>query len=218
MAKIYLQKTSEKGQADGYAGLGSDGKVPLAQSLMQGNATPPDIQNLLAWSIDPAVCTNANAPAAGVVCLTKIPTPKRITIGKIALSIGTAGTGATSLANCFFGIYNAAGTRLGVTADQSAALATATNKLFAVTQDSGQSLTVGGVDGDFVYGAILIGTQSTTALTIGRTPASTGNMSIGYTAAPYRAGTLLSGQTSLPTSITPANMAVGQGYMMGLAA
>jgi hypothetical protein len=240
MPKVYVQKTSDLGKIPVYADVASlpgaptvtnqialvladmtiyawNGSAWLATGSAFAKNTPgPESHRLLAWAFDPALSASATAPAAGVLNLIKIPVPKQITVAQVAVVLGVGGSGATPLANCYFAVFNAAGTRLGVTADQSAALATSQNRTFPLTQDSGQSLVVGGTPSDYVWGGMMIGTQATTALTILRPQGGTAAMSIGMSAAPWRAGTILSGLSAMPTSFTPSGMAAAQSFFLGL--
>jgi hypothetical protein len=240
MAKVYVQKTSDLGKIPVYADVASLPGAPTVTnqialvladmtiyawngsawqatgSAFARNVATPETQRILAWPFDPATASASGAPAAGVLNLVKISVPKQITVAQVTISVAIGGTGATPLANCYFAVFNAAGTRLGVTADQSVALASPVNRAFNLTQDSGQSLVVGGNPGDYVWGGILIGTQSTTAMTLLRAQGGQTAVNVGIPGAPWRAGTILSGQTSMPTSFTPSGMASSQSFFLGL--
>lgn len=177
----------------------------------------PQHHGVFGWNYDPALSGGSSVPLAGALFLVRVPVPEIITIGGVAILVGTGGTGATALANCFLGVYNTAGTRLGASADQSAAWATSGFKSAAVTVDGGQSLSVGG-PGVYVFAGILVGTQSTTNLSLGRlSNTTTAFLNANLSATTARWASNGSGQTALPTSVTMgSNTTNGNGFWVGL--
>jgi len=158
---------------------------------------------LLAWGYDAATATAASTPVAGTMYLTRMPVRETVTIGNIVLVISTPGTGATPLANCFAGVFDAAGTRRGVTADQSVPWASGTTKIMALTADGGQSLTIAQADG-YYYVGFVVGTQATTAVQFFRSGSSAGPGQLGLTAAstpPARFMSKTGFAGGLPTSV-----------------
>jgi hypothetical protein len=95
---------------------------------------------------DPVTATTAFASLSGQPIYTKIPVRvASVNFATVRLIIAAAGTGATSLANCFVGVYSSTGTRLGVSADQSVAWATTGEKAIAIVADEGKSPILYGV-------------------------------------------------------------------------
>lgn len=191
--------------ASGAAAGGSlGGTLPNPTLAHEMRGLGPVFNNLAGWNFDPILMNGDTVPGAGVGFYCKVWVPAAVTLSKAVIRVGTAGTGATPLANCYLGIFNAAGTRIGVTADQAAAWATNGDKIATVTADAGQSLAV--TAGSYVYVGILVGTQSTTNVRINRT-SNAGFVNAAMVAADgFREGTLGTGLTALPTSITVASL------------
>lgn len=156
----------------------------------------PDWQGYLGWTCDPAIASFAFQPTAGIIYLYKVMTPYAYTISAIDVWINQGGTGATSLANCFLGIYDSGGTRQFVSADQSSPWASA--HAVAVT-----SVNYTVTAGSYILLAILVGQQATTPVKFFsiNSPGST-LLNQNLSAGAYRAGSLLTGQTVLPASLT----------------
>lgn len=178
--------------------------------------TPAD-HGLLAWSLDLGPLTGTATPANGVPNYIRIPFPEGGLITNICYVVASAGVnGAASLANCFFGVFNEAGTRLGRSADQSTALQSAGFKNPPLVVDGGQSLTIPRSTEGYVWGAFITGTQATTAATL-RAGGNSGTTNAGLTAtSPFRAGVSGSGLSDLPTSVTVSAMTVGVGTWMAV--
>lgn len=141
------------------------------------------------WTIPPAVATSSSNLVNGVIHLAKIKFPKTETINTIPLQIATAGAG---LSNCYVALFNAAGTRLGVSADQSAAWQSGGSKQVALT--AGAAVTKG-----YGYVALLQG-GSTTAAAVSRGSTS-GAVNNGLSAPNLMVTSFGTGQTSIPSSI-----------------
>lgn len=87
-------------------------------------AVSPSENALVAWAYDPAAANSTGAGiTAGVVFLIKVRLPMPATITNIVSFITTAGAGLSAGQN-LAGLYNASGTLLSATADQSTAWAT----------------------------------------------------------------------------------------------
>lgn len=125
-------------------------------TLKLGDASSVRSGVLLGRTTDVRNCTSTGfTPVAGTVYLSRVETPRPITVRNLAIPVLVAGTGATALANCYLGLYDSAGARLGVTAEQHAAWATVGVKTAALA-------VAAPIDLPFVYIALLVGTQSTT--------------------------------------------------------
>lgn len=177
----------------------SDARASLAL-----DADLPSEQGLLAWTYDPNMAGHVTAQSsggvAGRVTLVRIPIRRRITWSKVWL--GLAGVdAAASLSNCYLGVYDTAGTRLGVTADISSSLMTgATGK--ALDLAAPFTATPG-----FYYIAMLLnGTWTTNSLTFKSSGAGI-SVNAGLSAPNLRYANMLTGQTSLPASLDLANQA-----------
>lgn len=153
----------------------------------------------IAW--DPGSNNGGNStPTASRVYINRQVATRSVTLTTVFIGIGIGGTGATALADCYVGVYNAAGTLLGKSADQSASWATAGNKNIAITAESGQSLAV--TAGDFIYVAFVIGTQSTTPCQVLRgTQNSVG--SFPRTTGPLRFALINVVQATFPATLNP---------------
>jgi hypothetical protein len=200
----------------------------IAQSMayQRYEATPAD-NLLLDWNFDPGESTNLSTPVAGVLNCSRFWVPQTITIANIWTMLMTAGAGATALANCYVGVYGnpSAGVfnLLGSSTDQSTAWATLTANMSiaAVTVAAGQSLTVPGGSGSYVYVGRLVGTQSTTAVQFGSRAQNNANVANvgmvlsggGWTAnALPRSFTTGTALTALPSTVTPLSGSVGVDY------
>lgn len=105
----------------------------LDQRLMEAEADPvPADQNLIAWSMDPFNNSVAQVLTSGLLEMVRVHIPEDTTVTNIILGITTAGSGLTAGQN-FAGLYDSAGTRLGVSADQTAAWGTSGVKTTALT-------------------------------------------------------------------------------------
>jgi hypothetical protein len=189
-------------------------------------ASPADNQ-LLDWNFDPADVTNSIAPTAGVLTLSRMFVPKTITVSNLVSMLRVAGTGATSLAGCYVGIYSSSGTLLGQSTDQSSAWSTlgSGTAVAALTPTSSGSLTIVGGQNNYIYTARLIVTQSTTAAQFGarsQGQAIAANVGLLASSTTFTSGVIpraiqLTGQTSLATPITVnSSAAPGVDYWYGL--
>ena len=159
----------------------------------------PSDHGLIAWSFDPAHAITATGPAAGVLSLARVHLRSARTITNVHYAIGTAASGGTAGQN-FVGIYDSTGARAGVSADQTANMGG--TGLIAAALTATYAAAPG-----FYWVAILGNASSSTALLArAGAGATTAVSSAGLTAAGARFGSILSAQTSLPTSFTPGSI------------
>lgn len=162
----------------------------------------PSDQNLLAWTYDPNmaghVTAQSNAGVAGRVTLVRIIIRKQITWSNIWIGLAGVDTGAT-LSNCYLGVYDSSGNRVGVTADISTSLMSgATAKALPLTA----SFTA--APGTYFIAMLLNGTWTTNSLTFKSSGAGI-SVNAGLTAPNLRYSNLLTGQTSLPSALSLAS-------------
>lgn len=155
----------------------------------------PADHGLLAWTQDPATLRNAgDNVTAGVVYLSKVKIVDRSTVvSNILYGVVLAGTGLTAAQN-FVGLYNSSGTRLAVSADQTTNFGSLGLKTAAITP---QTLAVGSY-----YVAILVNLTPGTIPQFATGAGGSSATNAGLTAGTARFLTALTGQTTLPASIT----------------
>lgn len=161
----------------------------------------PADQGLLAWTGDPNdaghVTAQSSGGVAGRITLVKIPIREQVTISNIWLGLSGVDAGA-SLTGCYLGIYDAAGTLKGVTADISSSLMTgATAKGLPLVAPF-----VAAPGHYFI--AMLLGfgsTWTTNSLHFKATGAGI-SVNANLVAPQLRFSTILTGQTSLPSTLT----------------
>ena len=103
----------------------------IADIERQGSATV-DAYGFLAMTYDPAVAPAGTALTSGTVQMSRLDLPAPATISTITTAAVTAGTTLTAGQN-FAGLYDAAGNRVAVTADQTVAWGTTGEKNMALT-------------------------------------------------------------------------------------
>jgi hypothetical protein len=166
----------------------------------------PRHMGLLATNWDPVRFQNAAATTTLVPYLSKVFIPEPMTLTNVHCFITVAGSTLTAGSNQM-GVFNSSGTRIGATtaATTLTAFTSTGRKDLVLTVDGGQSLTVNGEPGLFVWVAILA--SGTTIPTFKR---ATGNGGIQNTLlgnADARFGTLaaVTSGNGLPTSFTPSS-------------
>lgn len=173
---------------------------------------PSDV-GLLAWSTHPFACGTSYTAQAGIGLYTRVTLPQRITVSNVLCAYTTAATANT---NAFFGIFDSSGVRRGVSSDQSTPLQTVSpqgGRVVAISADSNQSLIVGP---GFIWVGLVIG-AFTQAPVFRSSSSSNSATTFGQSAAPFMVGTIGTGLTALPTSITPGSMTGSQGpILLGL--
>lgn len=152
-------------------------------------------QGYIAWNFDPATNLAVSAMTSGTIFMSKLWVREDSTITNVVASVNTASTGGVVGQN-FAGLYDGAGTRIGVTTDQTANWASVGNKIMALTAP------VPVVAGAY-YVALLV--NATTPLSFARGSALSGGpttVNANLTATNARFATGPTAQTTLPVSIT----------------
>ncbi|MFJ6729360.1 CHAP domain-containing protein [Streptomyces sp. NPDC091281] len=172
-----------------------DGAGRILSSVNPGEWRPAD-QNMLAWTMNPASCTAAGTTLSlGYIYFMQVILRAPATIANLCGFVGTAGSGLTS-GQCLAGLYTAAGSRVGVTADQSTVWNSAGDKTMALTAPYAAAA------GRY-YVALLVNGSTSPTFACGSTMGAAftpGNARL--TAGTYRFCRSGSGQTSLPSSFT----------------
>jgi hypothetical protein len=167
-------------------------------------AEPPWIPadcNYLAWTYEPAVGVNNTALPVTVITLIRVNIRSPVSCTNIIGMIATAGVSLTSGQN-FAGVYNSAGTQIGVTADQTTAWGSAGYQVMPL------------VGGPFAlsagfYWVALLANGTTGPAFVRSANQNTAFANNGLTAASARYATNGTG-TTLPGSITPASNSLAQ--------
>lgn len=172
--------------------------VPVAGSP----SAQPNDQGFVTWTADPGIRVGATAPTAGVLNLNKVWVRYPVTVSTFYISISTAGSGATSLANCFVGLYNSSGTQVGFSSDQSTNWQSTGIKSIALTQTGTGTLNL---SAGFYWLVQLVGTQSTTNVQFSHTGTLASFVNANLSASTFRTGTNGSALSALPGSFTPSS-------------
>ena len=126
----------------------------------------PQQNGYKAWAFDPnfgdLATTSQFQPTVGTIYYQMIVIPQAFTLANIDFYIQTAGS---SPANCYLGIYSAAGTQLAVSANIATTIGTNTGK---ITCPISYTFTTPGI----YWIAILVGTSTTTAPKLASTQSS----------------------------------------------
>lgn len=189
------------GTPDGTKFVRDDGALAVPSSYVPA-APPPAFHGMTAWTFDPLFATGNPALTLGKIILWRIPLPTS-TISNIYMHLVTSPASPTA-GQCFAGIYDASGTRLAVTADQSTAWGSTGFQKMPVV---GGPVTITGGAGIFGYVAVVVnGTAGSVAFATssgGPLVPSTAN---GLTTFQYRSlWSTAATNTSLPTSLTAGN-------------
>lgn len=161
-------------------------------SVARAGSKPAD-QDLIGWGYDSEHASSTNILTSGTVYLHKLWLPAASTVNNLGWTITTGGATLTA-GQSLMGLYNAAGTLLAQTADQSGSWTSTGFKLPALTAPL--AITTSG----YYYVAVL---------SVGTTPptgASSPGLQTTYNAntlgADLRHAVAATGQTALPSSIT----------------
>lgn len=169
-----------------------------ALSTMANGLWNPEDMGFTQWSYDPGMINQLTGvnPASGTVRMVRLPRlPEGVTLNAVSFFIGSAAITPTA-GQCFAGVYNSSGLRLGQSADISGQLGVVGMINFALSAP----LAVGA--GDY-FAALLMNASGVPSLGVsnggalnaavvnGGLPASIGRVTDGPTA-----------QTSLPLNIT----------------
>lgn len=153
-----------------------------------------------AWSFDPAIETSAGAALAdGVVSLVGLRLLYPTRIRTISAYVHTAGA---TIANCFAGLYNQAGARLAVTADQATPWTSTGLKAMPLTAEVD-------VPAGWLYAALLEGSGTTDVQFVRGNHVAAALGSAGMVAPRLRSSTSGSGLTALPASIATGGLSAG---------
>lgn len=158
----------------------------------------PSDQGMTAWTFDPCGTIDTSTLATGTVYMAALRVRERTTLANIHLYLSSAGATLTAGQN-FAGIYNASGTRIGVSADQSANWASSGAKTIPLAAP------VEVYPGTYYVAVVCNGT---TGITVSRGSGNAGQVNVGLTAANARytaGGTGWTAQTALPATGTLAN-------------
>lgn len=153
----------------------------------------------LATNVDPAYAGAAVSLVSGTVHMQRIDLPYPGTITNLHQAVvTTVGSGLTAGQN-FAGLYNSAGTRIGVTADQSVAWTTAGEKNMALTAP------VAVAAGTYYVALLSNGATPPAFLRMAQTASVADLVNHGMSTATARWTTGPTAQTTLPASITMAS-------------
>jgi hypothetical protein len=194
---IGLDQNVSDVSAPGALALGSTGK-PGDAGHVHPSPEPwmASDQNYLAWNMDPGVVTGTFAPVAGTIYTAGIWVRQPITVGHIAVAIGSAASGVTSAEN-WIALYNSSGTRLAQTATDSSYGSSYSVASVAVA--------VGAIQPGFYWAEWVMNASSMPALARAGGGVEGALMNAGLTAATARAATAGTTQTTLPSSFTPSS-------------
>ena len=183
--------------------------TPPPQDGPPSSITPADV-GYKAWSYDPTLASGATATTAGVLWLQRVQIRKPVSVTKLYYGVvSIAGLSLTS-SQCFAGLFDSTGQRVAVTADISAGF-TAGNSELAFTLTGAVTLQPG-----YYWAAMLL--NGSTLPTLARCQGQIGGLGNSQVGSAKRFGTVLSAQTTMPTSFTPSSIAnaVGSGHWVGL--
>lgn len=157
------------------------------------------------WDLLDAISTGSQSGvAAGVIHLDRLEVPVTTTFNTLTYHIGNTPAG---LANCYVGVYDSSGARLGVSADQSSLWTGPGLCQTAIVSP----FTVTGGSGVFVWCAYISGTASTVPNFARSTAVSVIGGSGGLNVSPLTGNSRVAadygtGQTSLVTPLTLASL------------
>lgn len=211
--------------AEGTTAASHSGGVNVDHVLTKGamqRYTPdhvpqPRQRGVLAWTMAPEVAggfsTGSQIQGIPQYARAYFPDPEPVTIGSVCWHIGASdGT----VANVFLAVYNAAGTRLGLTANQATASQTLGYKTATLTQDAGQSLTIAGGQDVYVWIGFVAGTVASGTQFLARGAAGDAALPNLQQTSPPTFGSSGTAQTTLPTSITPGSLGVGRAIFVAV--
>lgn len=178
-----------------------DGTLSVGGSSVSAPSTPlPGDHGLTAWSYDPSFASTGQLLTNGTVYLSAVYLRQAATVSRCWFLTSTAATTPTAGQN-WIGLVNSAGTVLS-TASLDSVITTGSSARSA-TLTTPQS-----VAASTYWVAILC--NATTAPTLMRTNGlTTGTNNANLSGSGLRYATNLTGQTSLPASLTPGSNVVG---------
>lgn len=149
---------------------------------------------LKGWSQDPATATSGQASVSGTIYFIKIPVREATTITNVIVTITTVGATLTAGQN-LVGLYNASGTKLAESADQSTSWTSGGIGAKVIPLLTPQSVAAG-----FYYAAIMSNGTTPAQFMRGNSQSSS-VVNLGST---FRYVNT-TGNTSLPASFTPSS-------------
>lgn len=166
---------------------------------------------LTAMNYDPVIGPGATSLTSGTVHMQRIDVPYPLLISNIHQTVVTTpGAGLTAGQN-FAGLYTAAGTRIGVTADQSVAWTTTGEKNMALTASALVT------PGAYYVALLSNGTTPPAFLRVALSQSVADLVNHGMTMATARFTTGPTAQTTLPASITMSSRVLsGTTYWAGV--
>jgi hypothetical protein len=200
-----------------YAGTNYVSGTPNAGGVQQpaflpGSVPDPNL-GIVAWNF-PSALASSSTPAltSGTVYVMRLPLgTASTTITNIVAGVTTAGATLTA-AQCFAAVFDQAGTRIGVTADQSGVWTSTGTKTMALAS--------GPFTGTWPFVYVAIVSNGTTNPIFARgAGAGTGASIVNLNAAAANlfAATNGTGQTTMPASLTYSSNAGANGQMMWVA-
>lgn len=169
-------------------------------ALDESQVTNARDHNLLAWTWDPSTNLASSTITAGTVAMSKVWLRQPATVTNVIFGLAAFGATLTAGQN-FAGLYNAAGTRVGVTADQTAAWTAGTLGAQEVALTAPFAAPAGAY-----YVAFLFNGTTSPGFARGSAAASgPSTVNLKLTAADARYANGPAAQTSLPASITMAS-------------
>ena len=173
--------------------------APLNTAIQQldgSQMTHPQDHGLTHWTFSPATNMVGSTITSGTVSMSKLWVRQPVTIAQVGVGVTAAGVALVAGQN-FLGLYDSAGNRLGVTADQSVPWATLGYKQAAL--GAPVPLTAG-----YYYVAVLTNAGTSPSFARGSAlTSSIANANLTATDGAYTTGPV--GQTTLPVSITMAS-------------
>jgi len=167
-------------------------EVDSTADAARAGSKPAD-QLLIGWGYDSEHAGSTNILTSGTVYLHKLWLPAGSTVNNVGWTITTAGSTLTA-GRSLMGLYNAAGTLLAQTADQSGNWTSTGFKLPALTAPL--AITVSGY---YYVGLLSVGTTPPTGAS---SPGLQTTYNANTTGAGLRHAVGATGQTALPSSIT----------------
>lgn len=197
--------TSKHGLMKKYPGgtttfLRADGTFAAPAAAIATKDSPvwtPAYQNMLAATYDPGLCTGQVVHTSGAVHVFRVLIPTDVSVTNILGILAIVGSGLNAN-QCFAAIFNSTGaTRIGITADQASAWASGTGlKTMAI------------VGGPVVATAPWIYIAFLHTRTAGASPSwrqwigAGAQVNVGLASGTERSATNVTGQTSMPSSLT----------------